>query len=203
MQRVGSREFKNRLGRSSQAPTRQVPRRAVARQTGIPDDHRGPQVVLYLDSSALFKRYQNEPGTQALNARLREESKGIRSVFTSVLTYAEIHAVFARRAREKLLSAEEAITVQDEFDADWVLSISPIELTTGVLAFVRNLVKGFPLRGADAIHLASALWLRDMARLGMKADQYAGPLVFVSSDKQLAKAAAKSHLEVFNPETGN
>ncbi len=155
--------------------------------------------MLYLDSSALFKRYQNEPGTQALNARLREESKGIRSVFTSVLTYAEIHAVFARRAREKLLSAEEAI----KFDADWVLSISPIELTTGVLAFVRNLVKGFPLRGADAIHLASALWLRDMARLGMKADQYAGPLVFVSSDKQLAKAAAKSHLEVFNPETGN
>ena len=159
--------------------------------------------MLYLDSSALFKRYQNEPGTQALNARLREESKGIRSVFTSVLTYAEIHATFARRARQKLLSAEEAITVQDEFDADWVLSISPIELTTGVLAFVRNLVKGFPLRGADAIHLASALWLRDMARLGMKADQYAGPLVFVSSDKQLAKAAAKSHLEVFNPETGN
>src|SRR5216683_349377 len=176
---------------------------AVARQTGIPDDHRGPQVVLYLDSSALFKRYQNEPGTQALNARLREESKGIRSVFTSVLTYAEIHAVFARRARERLLSAEEAITVQDEFDADWVLSISPIELTTGVLAFVRNLVKGFPLRGADAIHLASALWLRDMARLGMKVDQYTGPLVFVSSDKQLAKAAAKNHLEVFNPETGN
>jgi len=159
--------------------------------------------VLYLDSSALFKRYQNEPGTQALNARLREQSKSIRSVFTSVLTYAEIHAVFARRAREKLLSAEEAAAVQDEFDADWVLSIGPIETGTGVLAFVRDSVSGFPLRGADAIHLASALWLRDMASRGMKVDQYTGPLVFVSSDRQLAKAAAKSHLEVFNPETGN
>jgi predicted nucleic acid-binding protein len=159
--------------------------------------------VLYLDSSALFKRYQNEQGTKALNARLRKEAKGLRSVFTSVLTYAEIHAAFARRARERLLSPKEAVAVQDEFDADWALSISPIELGTGVLLFVRGLVREFPLRGADAIHLASALWLRDMAKLGMKVDQYTGPLVFVSSDQQLAKAAAKSHLEIFNPETGN
>ena len=159
--------------------------------------------MLYLDSSALIKRYQNERGTQALNTRLQEEAKGLRSVFTSVLTYAEIHATFARRIREKLLSTEEAAAVKEEFDADWVLSISPIELGTSVLALVRELVTGFPLRGADAIHLASALWVRDMARLGIKVDQYAGPLVFVSSDKQLAKAAANSHLEVFNPESGN
>jgi predicted nucleic acid-binding protein len=159
--------------------------------------------VLYLDSSALFKRYQKEQGTEALNSRLRKEARGLRSVFTSVLTYAEVHAAFARRAREKLLSAGEAAAVQDEFDADWALSIGPIELGTGVLAFVRNLVRAFPLRGADAIHLASALWLRDMASVGMKTDQYTGPVVFVSSDQQLAKAAAKSHLEVFNPETGN
>lgn len=159
--------------------------------------------MLYLDSSALFKRYQNEQGTKALNARLRKEAKGLRSVFTSVLTYAEIHAAFARRAKEKLLSPLEAAAVQDEFDADWALSIAPIELGTGVLALVRDLVREFPLRGADAIHLASALWLRDIARLGLKVDQYTGLLVFVSSDQQLAKAAAKSHLEVFNPETGN
>ena len=107
--------------------------------------------MLYLDSSALIKRYQNEQGTETLNIRLREEAKGLRSVFTSVLTYAEIHAAFARRAREKLLSPKEAAAVQDEFDADWALSISPIELGTGVLAFVRDLVREFPLRGADAI----------------------------------------------------
>jgi len=122
-------------------------------------------------------------------------------VFTSVLTYAEIHAAFARRARENCCRPR-SCSVQDEFDADWVLSIGPIELGTAVLVLC-GLVTEFPLRGADVIHLASALWLRDMARLGMKVDQYTGPLVFVSSDKQLAKAAAKSHLEVFNPEAGN
>ncbi len=157
--------------------------------------------MLYLDSSALIKRYQKEPGTEALHASLQEEAKGLRSVFTSVLTYAEIHSALARRAREKLLSPEEAAVLQDEFDADWVLSIGPIELGTNVLGFVRNLVKGFPLRGADAIHLASALWLRDMSKLGMKVDQYTGPLVFVTSDKQLARAASKHKMEVFDPAT--
>jgi uncharacterized protein len=155
--------------------------------------------VLYLDSSALIKRYQNEPGTDVLNARLQAEAKGLRAVFTSVLTYAEIHAALARRAREQLLTPEEAAAVADEFDADWVLSLGPIELETNVLGFVRDIVRGFPLRGADAIHLASALWLRDMARLGVKADQYTGPLIFVSSNKQLARAASKHKLEVFDP----
>jgi uncharacterized protein len=155
--------------------------------------------VLYLDSSALIKRYQNERGTEALNTRLQEEAKGLRSVFTSVLTYAEIHAALARRARENLLSPEEAAVVQDEFDADWVLSIGPIELGTNVLGLVRDIVRGFALRGADAIHLASALWLRDMGRLGLKVDQYTGPLVFVSSDKQLVRAASKHKMEVFDP----
>ena len=157
--------------------------------------------MLYLDSSALIKRYQNEPGTDALNARLQEEARGRRAAFTSVLTYAEIHAALARRARDQLLSPEEAAVISDEFDADWVLSLGPIELGTNVLGFVRDIVRGVSLRGADAIHLASALWLRDMARLGVKADQYTGPLVFVCSDKQLARAASKHKLEVFDPAT--
>ena len=157
--------------------------------------------MLYLDSSALIKRYQNEPGTDALNARLQEEARGRRAAFTSVLTYAEIHAALARRARDQLLSPEDAAVISDQFDADWVLSLGPIELGTNVLGFVRDVVRGVSLRGADAIHLASALWLRDMARLGVKADQYTGPLVFVCSDKQLARAASKHKLEVFDPAT--
>ena len=157
--------------------------------------------MLYLDSSALIKRYQSEQGTEALNIRLQEEAKGLRSVFTPVLTYAEIHAALARRTQEKLLSPEEPAVIQDQFDADWVLSIGPIELGTNVLGFVRDLVRELPLRGADAIHLASALWLRDMARLGVKADQYTGPLVFVCSDKQPARAASKHKMEVFDPLT--
>jgi hypothetical protein len=157
--------------------------------------------VLYLDSSALIKHYVNEAGTDALNARLREEVAGLRSVFTSVLTYAEMHGAFARLTRDKPISTDESARLHDSFDADWVLSISPIELESNVLGIARNLLKELPLRSADAVHLASALWLRDMARLSMKPDQYKGPLVFVCSDKRLSKAALQKQIEVFDPET--
>jgi predicted nucleic acid-binding protein len=140
-----------------------------------------------------------ESGTDVLNARLKTEAKGLRAVFTSVLTYAEIHAALARRAREQVLSPEEAAAISDEFDEDWALSLGPIELGTSVLGLVREVVKGMSLRGADAIHLASALWLRDMATLGVKPDQYKGPVVFVCSDKQLSRAASKHKLEIFDP----
>jgi predicted nucleic acid-binding protein len=157
--------------------------------------------VLYLDSSALIKHYERERGTEALQARLRQEAAALRSVFTSVLTYAEIHGALARRTREKVLSSEDTARLHDSFDTDWVLSISPIELGTNVLGVARDLLRELPLRSADAIHLASALWLRDMARRGMKPDQYQGPLLFVCSDKRLNKAVLQKHLEVFDPET--
>src|SRR5262249_51369715 len=126
-----------------------------------------------------------------------------RLIFTSVLTYAEVHAAVARRTRDKLLSNREASEIQDRFDADWAFSFSPIDLNVNVLGFVRKIATGFALRGADTVHLASALSFRDGARLGIKPDQYSGSLVFASSDAQLVKAAAKHQIEVFNPETTN
>lgn len=156
--------------------------------------------MLYLDSSALIKHYQKERGTEALEGRLLKEAENSRTAFTSALTYAEIHAILARRTREKLLSAEEAAEVHDRFDTDWVLSLSPIELGVGILGFVPAIVRAHPLRGADAVQLASAIWLRDTARLSKKLGQQEA-IVFASSDRQLLTAAQKHDLEVFNPET--
>jgi uncharacterized protein len=157
--------------------------------------------VLYLDSSALIKHYQNELGTNALNERLKLEAKGSRQVFTSILTYAEIHAIVARRAREKLLSPREAGTVHDAFDADWTTALTTMELDSDVLIFTRDIVKTHPLKGADAVQLASALCLRDMARAGgSNLTQYNKQIVFACSDRQLNSAARKYNLEIFNPE---
>lgn len=156
--------------------------------------------MLYLDSSALIKHYLAERGTQALNAKLDDEEKNFRSPFTSVLTYAEVHAALARLKKEGQLTPDEAVGIQDRFDSDWVFTISPIDCGPGVFGFVRNIVAEAPLRGADAVHLASALWLRDMARTGVRTGHYTGPLVFASSDQQLLKAAHKHQIEVFNSE---
>lgn len=159
--------------------------------------------MLYLDSSALMKHYQNERGTDALNQKLWAEFENSRHVFTSVLSYAEIHAIVARRVRERLLSAADGAAIQDRFEADWVLGFTAVDLDSYVLVFIREIVKAHPLRGADAVHLASALWLRDMVRVGGKLTRPGEQITFASSDKQLITAAQQHNLEVFNPEITN
>jgi predicted nucleic acid-binding protein len=154
--------------------------------------------VLYFDSSALIKHYMQETGSDKVDRKLREEEKASRPAFTSVLTFAEIEAALSRRAKDNSLLHSEYVRVRTRFESDWVLGLSPIDLGPGVLAIVRGVVDQFALKGADVVHLASAIWLKDMAGLQVHA-----PVYFLSSDKQLLKAAANSHLEVFNPETGN
>jgi predicted nucleic acid-binding protein len=156
--------------------------------------------VLYLDSSALIKHYQLEGGRSRLEARLKEATDTGTSIFSSVLTYAEIHAVLARRNRERNISELEAKKVHDQFDEDWTFTLSPVDATAGVLGFVRDIVKSSPLKGADALHLASALWLRDTSILRTRQVSNPKPLVFISSDRQLLAAAEKNNLRVFDPE---
>ena len=155
--------------------------------------------MLYLDSSVLIKHYQKESGSEALERKLQAVRENGSIVFTSVLTYAEIHAIIARRNREQLLTAKEAEELHDRFDADWAFELSPVELAAGVLASIRSIAGAHPLRGADVIHLASALWLRDAARLGASPAKYDRKVEFSSSDRQLCIAAGKFGLEVFNP----
>ena len=155
--------------------------------------------MLYLDSSVLIKHYQKEEGSEALEQKLQAERESSRTIFTSVLTYAEIHAIIARRKRENLLSTKEANELQDRFDVDWTFELTPVELAVGVLGFVRTIVNGHPLRGADAVQLASALWLRDAARLRAGPGKYDEQVEFSSSDRQLRIAAEKFSLQIFNP----
>ncbi len=157
--------------------------------------------MLYLDSSALVKRYILETGTENLNAKLRVEEKTGSPVFTSVLAYAEIHATIRRRCEARLLSEKEASQIQDQFDADWLLTLTAIELSVDVLGTIRDVLKKVHLKSADAIHLASALWLQDSMKLGKRFGQNPkNSLVFVCSDRQLNEAALHFGLEVFNPE---
>jgi len=155
--------------------------------------------MLYLDSSALIKHYQKEEGSEALEQKLQTERENSRTIFTSVLTYAEIHAIIARREREKLLSVNEANELHDHFDVDWTFELTPVELAVGVLGFLRTIVKAHPLRGTDSVQLGSALWLRDAARLGAGPGKYNERVEFSSSDRQLCIAAQKFSLQIFNP----
>jgi len=152
--------------------------------------------VLYFDSSALIKHYVQERGSEEVGKNLRDEEEASRPVFTSVLTFAEVHAALARRAKDRSFSSGDFIRARTNFDSDWIFGLSAVDLGPGVLSIIRNIVDQFALRGSDMVHLASAIWLRDTA-VGTRGGNQ---LLFLSSDKPLAKAAAGCGLEVFNPE---
>lgn len=156
--------------------------------------------MLYIDSSALLKHYFQEPGTDAVNLRVNEELTTPQGIFVSVVGYAEIFATFARLVRDNLLNKQESDLLQRSFHDDWKVKLSQVDLTADVLAFVPGLVNKHPLRGADAVHLASALWLRDAMRQGKSFGPRLGAIEFATSDKQLKNAAALEGLTVFDPQ---
>lgn len=156
--------------------------------------------MLYLDSSALSKRYLRESGWQELAAKLREAIRKKRRVITSVLTYAEIHAVLARKLRDGSMLPAEHYRATGYFESDWRTYLSVIEVSQSVLSIIPNLVNKYPVRASDAIQLGSAIWAADSSqgvgsqRLGRSS------VLFATSDRQLAAAAEAEHLGVFNPE---
>jgi predicted nucleic acid-binding protein len=156
--------------------------------------------VIYLDSSALLKHYVREAGSDALDELVGQAMNQGRSVFMSVLGYPEILATFARRIRENLRLRAQLVSLQDRFKNDWARELSQVELNARVRLFIPRLLNSYPLKGSDAVHLASALWLRDALRLGLDFGRTIKRLTFATSDRQLKRAAAAEGLEVFDPE---
>lgn len=132
---------------------------------------------LFLDSSALAKRYVREPGSELVERRIQEAD----AVAVAVLCYPEIVSALQRRRREGKLTvpiAEAAQTALEHHLGD----MSVVQLTSDVLERAVQLLKEHPLRAADALHVACAiLWRADL---------------FVSSDERQCAAAKASGLQV-------
>lgn len=142
--------------------------------------------MIYADSSVVVKRYHEEPGT----GRVRERWAGEDRIFTSWITYPEVHAALARKHREGWFSAAVLSRLAGAFELEWV-AYDHIAVSGATLAEVRRLLRRHPLRGGDAVHLAAAAWLRE---------QIGDPLEFWVSDARLESAARREGLTVVNPE---
>ncbi len=152
--------------------------------------------MLYLDSSALIKRYVQEAGSEAVISRFEEGE----TIYTSALTFAEVHAAIGRKYRDKQLSAGEKKKLIDEFLYDWLFSLTVLELTTHTMTALPTLCEEYVLKASDAVHLSAAIWLKDSVRLHAKGLQGNGSIVeFGVADRQLGKAALKCGFQLFNP----
>ena len=139
-------------------------------------------MILYLDTSALVKLYVSELHTGDVRNWVRDAE----AVATSVVSYAEARAAFARARREGSSTDAEHRRRVSQFNRDWV-ELLRIELTALVARNAGELAELHAIRGFDAIHLASALWLRD------RADE---AFLFAAFDRRLCEGAAAAGLQV-------
>jgi predicted nucleic acid-binding protein len=110
-------------------------------------------VIVYLDASALVKRYVAEAGSAEVETLIAEA----RALGTAVLSRAEVAAALAKAARVRLVTRKAALDALEAFNADWEHLIrlqlgEPLAARAGALAWEHG------LRGYDAVHLATALF---------------------------------------------
>ncbi|HEX5214717.1 MAG TPA: type II toxin-antitoxin system VapC family toxin [Vicinamibacterales bacterium] len=111
-------------------------------------------MTLYLDTSNLVKLYVDEPGSDEIRRLVQDAA----AVATSSIAYAETRATFARRRRERVLTASRCKDAADAFDLDWARFVV-IALNDELAHAAGRLTDAHDVRGCDAIHLASFEWL--------------------------------------------
>ncbi len=108
-------------------------------------------MILYLDTSALVKRYFGEENS----AEVVNYWTQAQEIVTSCVTYAEAMASFWRKKREGLTPEEMIHEAARLFKKDWETFVR-VKVNEDLNQYVDSLVQRYPLRGFDAIHLASA-----------------------------------------------
>ena len=117
-------------------------------------------MILYLDTSALIKLYVYEAGSDEVKIRVQDA----QIVSTSRVAYVEARAGVARKHRVGELTEEEYRRILEDLEGDWE-NYFVIEVSEDVTQLGGDLVDKYPLRGFDAIHLASGLLLKRRTRL--------------------------------------
>ena len=130
----------------------------------------------YFDTSALVKRYVDEPGRREVQQLLRRHD-----CVTSAILPVELRGALRRRVAERTLDSSRVSEILKRVAGDrayWTV----IEVGTEVLSGAEALVSVHPLRTLDAIHVASAQLFA--ARLSIP------DLIFVSADKRQTDVAS-------------
>ncbi|MDQ7825118.1 MAG: type II toxin-antitoxin system VapC family toxin [Candidatus Eremiobacteraeota bacterium] len=132
---------------------------------------------LFLDSSALAKRYVKESGTERVLALLSNADE----VLLSVLAVPELISAFNRLRREKKISHGQYLSLKNSLAAD-IPQATLIDISTAVIECAVRSLEEAPLRTLDALHIGSAII--------SSAD------LFVSADARQCESAEAMHLKV-------
>lgn len=143
-------------------------------------------MIYYLDTSALVKRYYTEKGSARVHSLFQAENL----LVVSKVAYAELLAALVRKRRDKEIGEADFGRAVGSFQDEWK-EFLVVEVTDAIFTDLLPLVRRHPLRGFEAIHLCSALWLRKRLK---------SEVLFVCSDHNLLAAAEKEKFVVYDPE---
>lgn len=132
-------------------------------------------MILYLDTSALIKRYLAEAHCLAVRQAIVQADVAA----VSRIAWVEAMAAFARRQREVPVDATALDRARAQLRADWP-GYRIVEVTQTLVELAGELADTFALRAYDSVQLAAAKTLQDASGT---------PITFACFDSRLQKAA--------------
>lgn len=148
--------------------------------------------VYFVDSSALVKRYIDETGSAWVMNLFDPELE--HEIFVAVITCVEIIAAITRRSRGGSIRTTDAANVRSQFRLDLQTDYKVVEITNGIVNSGMQLAEVQGLRGYDAVQLAAGCAVNEICIVSDLP-----PVIFVSADSELNKAAINEGLSVENP----
>ncbi len=140
-------------------------------------------MIVYLDASALVKKYIEEIGSKDVDRLLDQADV----VSTSLISRAEVAAAIAKTVRIRTIPQNEASAALRVFRIEWA-DLLRLEVTETTVARADALAWQHGLRGYDAVHLAAALiWQETIAE----------PVTLATFDRQLWQSGQAAGLAVW------
>lgn len=140
-------------------------------------------MLLYLDASALVKRYLSEPGTPETNQAVAEAE----AIATTIVSRPEVAAALAKAVRVGAADRAETRSLLKAFRSDWS-DMFRLNVNSTLAARAERLAWKENLRGYDAVQLAFALVWKE---------HIAGGVTCAPFDVALWEAAGRHALGLF------
>jgi len=148
--------------------------------------------VYFFDSSALVKLYAREIGSAWVKA-VADISAG-NQIYIANITEVEVASAVSRRLRENQITPTDARETIAKLREDFEQNYNIFELGGALIAKAVLLVQAYPLRGYDAVQLATALLVNEERNyLNLPS------LIFICADVSLSNAAQAQGLTVDDP----
>jgi predicted nucleic acid-binding protein len=140
-------------------------------------------MILYLDTSALVKRFIVEKGSADVNALISVADL----VGSSIISQVEMAAALGKALRMEWIDSTSAQSAYQDYLGQWQY-FTRLMVSPGLIDRAAQLSWDFGLRGYDATHLASGLFWQES--LDME-------IVLATYDRELWIAANKSGIKIW------